>query len=72
MMTNQEREAVFERILTCLAMDNAFKRPSFWTKDNHYQVINTRWNQGYDQALMDIEAEVKKAFMVAEYKEKGE
>lgn len=55
-----------ERIMSDLGLSNAYDMPSFWTKNGDYKVINTKYHQGYMQALEDVEKEVRKRFGFAE------
>lgn len=55
-----------ERIIGDLGLSNAYDMPSFWTKRGEYKVINTKYHQGYMQALEDVEKEVRLRFGFSE------
>lgn len=69
---SEEKAEIFEkfntvnRVLQDLGIGNAYDMPSFWTKDNHYKVIPTKYHQGYMKALNDVETEIRKQFGFAE------
>jgi len=56
-----EKYEAFDRIISDLGIKNAYDAPSFWCNGGQdYKVINTKYNQGYQQALQDIEKAVRK------------
>ena len=56
-----------DRIMYDLGLSNAYDMPSFWcNKGKDYKVINTKYHQGYMQALEDVEREVRKQFGFSE------
>ena len=62
-----ERFNAVERIIFNLGLSNAYDMPSFWCNDKtDYRVIPTKYNNGYMQALNDVEREVRHRFGFAE------
>ena len=56
-----------ERIIFDLGLSNAYDMPSFWYHNKtDYKVIPTKYNNGYMQALNDVEKEVRHRFGFAE------
>ncbi|MBQ7247117.1 MAG: hypothetical protein IJS22_03385 [Lachnospiraceae bacterium] len=70
---SEEKAEIFEkfnavgRIMGNLGLANAYDMPSFWYNNaKDYKVIPTKYHQGYQQALLDVEKEVRKRFGFAE------
>ena len=62
-----ERFNAVERIIANLGLSNAYDMPSFWCNNKKdYKVIPTKYNNGYMQALNDVEKEVRHRFGFAE------
>lgn len=62
-----ERFNAVEQIIFNLGMSNAYDMPSFWCNNKtDYRVIPTKYNNGYMQALNDVEKEVRYRFGFAE------
>lgn len=61
-----EKFNTVDRVMQELGIGCAYDMPSFWTKGNDYKVINTKYHQGYMQALSDVEKEIRKRFGFAE------
>lgn len=55
-----------DRIMYDLGLHNAYDMPSFWTSKGDYKVINTKYHQGYMQALEDVERAVRLRFGFSE------
>ena len=62
-----ERFNTITRLISNLGLANAYDMPSFWTKAKDYRVIPTQYHKGYNQALADVESEIRKQFGFAEY-----
>ena len=69
----EEKEEIFakyntvDRVLSDLGISNAYDMPSFWRNNKKdYKVINTKYHQGYMQALKDVEKEIRKRFGFSE------
>jgi hypothetical protein len=61
----------FDKCLYELRMNNAYDMPSFWCHDNKdYKVIPTKYNKGYERAIMDIEEKIAKLPSVQPNREK--
>lgn len=69
---SEEKAEIFERfntvsrIMQDLGIGCAYDMPSFWTKENDYKVIQTKYHKGYMQALDDVEKEIRKRFWFAD------
>ena len=62
-----DRFNAVERIISDLGLSNAYDMPSFWCNNKtDYRVIPTKYNNGYMQALNDVEKEVRLRFGFAE------
>lgn len=62
-----ERFNTVDRVMSELGLSNAYDMPSFWYNHGRdYKVINTKYHQGYMQALEDVENEIRKRFGFAE------
>lgn len=65
---SEEKAEIFERFNTVnrvmqdLGIGCAYDMPSFWTKENDYKVIETKYHRGYMQALDDVEKEIRERF----------
>lgn len=56
-----------ERIIGELGLSCAYDMPGFWcNKKKDYKVIPTKYHQGYQQALKDVEKEVRMQFGFSE------
>lgn len=62
-----ERFNVAERVMQDLGLGCAYDMPSFWcNKGKDYKVIPTKYHNGYMQALVDVEKEIRLRFGFAE------
>lgn len=62
-----ERFNVFERVMQDLGLGCAYDMPSFWCNNGKdYKVIPTKYHNGYMQALVDVDKEVRLRFGFAE------
>ena len=72
---SEEKAEVFDRfntvtrIMRDLGLSCAYDMPSFWCNNGSYKVIQTKYHQGYMQALADVEKEVRMRFGFSERKE---
>lgn len=58
---------VVERIIGELGLSCAYDMPGFWCNNKKdYKVIPTKFHQGYQQALEDVEKEVRMQFGFSE------
>lgn len=69
----EEKAEVFERfnmvetVMQDFGLKCAYDMPSFWcNKGKNYKVIPTKYHNGYMQALVDIEKEIRLCFGFAE------
>ncbi|MBO5969281.1 MAG: hypothetical protein J6S14_12375 [Clostridia bacterium] len=69
----KDKEEVFdrfktvERVLRDAGISCAYDMPGFWSHDKEkYHVIATKYHKGYQQALTDVEKEIRKRFGFAE------
>ena len=70
---SDQKDEVFKRfntvtrVMSDLGLSNAYDMPSFWCNNRKdYKVIQTKYHQGYMQALEDVENEIRKRFGFSE------